>query len=300
MLTAKGEDGRRISVINNDGSKNTKAFCPCCGKSMVAKAGEVRIPHWAHCKAERCDEWWEPETEWHVEWRNRFLNVEGAVAKVEIEHVLEKNGAKHFSDVRINDELSLVLRRARLDENTINNRISFFGDLIWIVQGKVSEYNRLERQLSNKELKKVDGLGRCYKCDNIWYSFFERWGCSRCPVVFDFQSASDGSMADLWIVVPKNGKKRNIVCMSIDAFRDRLVKEGHLFKKSYEEVNAEFDKHKTVVEEQGRREYTPSAIPQSHDSLSATQTFKSYADMVKIYGGNEELAKYWFQKWQQN
>lgn len=88
--------------------------------------------------------------------------------------------------------------------------------------------------------------------------------------------------------------------MSVDAFRDRLVKEGHLFKKSYEEVNAEFDKCKTVVEGQGQREYVPSAIPQSRYSLNEAQNFMSYADMVKMYGGNEELAKYWFQKRQQN
>ena len=300
MLTAKGKDGRRIPVINNDGSKNTTAYCPCCGKSMVAKAGEMRIPHWAHSKAERCDEWWEPETEWHVEWRNRFLDVSEAVSRVEVEHVLEKDGTKHFSDVRINDELSLVLRRARLDENTINARISFFGNLIWIVQGKVSEYNRLKRQLSSKELKKVDGLKNCYKCDNIWYSFFERWSCSRCPIVFDFKSASDGSEADLWIVVPQIGNKRNIVCMSIDEFRDRLIKDGRLFKKSYEEVNAEFDKRKTIVEEQGRRGCTSSVKLQSDALLSKISTSECYADILKMYGGNEELAKYWSQKGQMN
>ncbi len=51
--------------------KGAKGVCPCCGNVLVAKCGEVYIHHWAHKK--KCDDyWWENETEWHRNWKNKF------------------------------------------------------------------------------------------------------------------------------------------------------------------------------------------------------------------------------------
>jgi ssDNA-binding Zn-finger/Zn-ribbon topoisomerase 1 len=46
--------------------------CTGCGGEMVAKCGRVKVWHWAHKGAPPCDPWWENETEWHREWKDRF------------------------------------------------------------------------------------------------------------------------------------------------------------------------------------------------------------------------------------
>lgn len=303
MLTAKGEDGHRISVINGDGSKNTKAFCPCCGKPMVAKAGEIRRPHWAHVKAERCDEWWEQESDWHIDWRKRFLDADKTSVKVDIEHVLDKNGEKHFSDVRIDDRLSLILRRARLDPKAVNERISFFGDLIWMVQGNVSEYHKLERQIDNRELSEVEGLPNCYICERAVDGFCGRWIYSQSIVVFDFRLASSNEDEKLWIVIPGKGWTRNVVCLSIEQFLDRLLKRGRLFEKSVEDVNSVFASRKAALKK-GKNvlggdllhaTVTGDKMPGS-DTIKITHQYKdavSYINTAEVYGGNSALADYW-------
>ena len=156
MFTARDKNGNRIPVIDNDGKKNTVGFCPCCGKSLIPKVGNgVRSPHWAHCHAERCDEWWEPESEWHIKWRTDFSKSNNIIS-VDIENVLEKNNEKHFYDIRIDEKISLILRRARLSSEQLQLRENFFGNMAWIVEAKVSEYNRLRRQLRTLDLQKID------------------------------------------------------------------------------------------------------------------------------------------------
>ena len=48
------------------------AECPACDDAMIAKCGEHRVWHWAHRGAHTCEPWWEPETEWHRDWKNHF------------------------------------------------------------------------------------------------------------------------------------------------------------------------------------------------------------------------------------
>ncbi len=76
----------------------------------MARVGEVRRPHWAHESGERCDEWWEEESDWRDGWLQLFSQSPNA----DIENVLEKNGEKHFYDVRFGDSLVAVFRRTRL------------------------------------------------------------------------------------------------------------------------------------------------------------------------------------------
>ena len=247
MLTARAADGKRIPAANDDGSKNTAAWCPCCGKPMVARVGTERRPHWAHKSAERCDEWWEVESDWHIEWRKRFLDAAKPNVKIEVEHVLEKDGGRHFSDVRIDDRLSIILRRARMDDAMKSERLAFFGDLIWLVQAKKSEYNRLIRQQEESELLPVVGLKACNVCASADKSFFSSWKNARCLVVFDFRLASGWDSEKLRVVVPGGGLSRNIVCLGVDDFVERIVTTGSLFRKTNEEVNAEFYKRRRLA-----------------------------------------------------
>lgn len=50
----------------------TTAVCSLCFKNVISKCGEVNVWHWAHTKLESCDKWYEPETKWHKDWKNKF------------------------------------------------------------------------------------------------------------------------------------------------------------------------------------------------------------------------------------
>lgn len=68
--------------------------CPACGAAMIPKCGERRVWHWAHRGERHCDHWWEPETEWHVAWKNRFP------AEWQEISCPAENGEKHIADVK--------------------------------------------------------------------------------------------------------------------------------------------------------------------------------------------------------
>ena len=46
--------------------------CRICGADMTARCGKIKVWHWAHKGKRICDSYWEKETEWHREWKNRF------------------------------------------------------------------------------------------------------------------------------------------------------------------------------------------------------------------------------------
>lgn len=48
-----------------------RAFCPCCNCVLVAKCGSIVSWHWAHMTKD-CDPWYEPESEWHIHWKQKF------------------------------------------------------------------------------------------------------------------------------------------------------------------------------------------------------------------------------------
>jgi competence protein CoiA len=64
-----------------------QAECPHCHEHVIPKCGEIKIWHWAH-KA-KCIYHTEPETEWHLQWKELALKHE---AKVEVrfdEHIAD-------------------------------------------------------------------------------------------------------------------------------------------------------------------------------------------------------------------
>mgnify|MGYP000568136416 CR=1 FL=1 len=92
----------RLNDNRMEATKGAKGVCPCCGNDLGAKCGEVYIHHWAHKK--KCDDyWWENETEWHRNWKNKF--------PIEWQEVIHKDesGEKHIADVKTDIHLFIYL-----------------------------------------------------------------------------------------------------------------------------------------------------------------------------------------------
>jgi competence protein CoiA len=63
------------AILNKEKIKaapKMKAKCTCCDKDVISKCGVTNVWHWAHQNLQDCDNWHEPETKWHKDWKEHF------------------------------------------------------------------------------------------------------------------------------------------------------------------------------------------------------------------------------------
>lgn len=120
------------AILNNDKVEATPksyAKCPLCGMEVFSKCGEINIWHWSHKKHESCDNWYEPETQWHKNWKDVF-------GKDRIEIVLKKDGKKHFADIYTEDNIVIELQNSPIQKHVIRERENFYGEkMLWLING---------------------------------------------------------------------------------------------------------------------------------------------------------------------
>ena len=104
--------------------------CPGCGAAMIAKCGQLRVWHWAHRGTRTCDPWWEPETEWHRNWKNKFPEI-----WQEIIHRSE-TGEKHIADVKTGSGMVLEFQHSNLHHDERVSRENFYPKMVWVVNGR--------------------------------------------------------------------------------------------------------------------------------------------------------------------
>lgn len=107
-----------------------KGCCPMCGAEMIAKCGPRVLHHWAHKGKRNCDPWWENETDWHREWKGYFPeNCR------EIHHQAE-DGEIHRADVMTPTGIYVEFQHSSMPEAERKAREAFYGNLLWIVDGR--------------------------------------------------------------------------------------------------------------------------------------------------------------------
>lgn len=123
----------RFALVENQKQEPTpklRGTCAHCGAEMIAKCGRVKVWHWAHKTREVCDPWWENETEWHRAWKNRF-----PVEWQEISHIDPNSGERHIADVKTRHGLVVEFQNSPMSLEELSSRESFYGNMIWIVNG---------------------------------------------------------------------------------------------------------------------------------------------------------------------
>lgn len=108
-------DGRRITA-----APHLEAVCPQCHKAVKPKCGAIVSWHWAHL-ANDCDPWAEPESEWHINWKNVFPSDWQEVVI----------GA-HRADVKT-PRIVVEFQSSSISQGTIIERESHYGDMVWVV-----------------------------------------------------------------------------------------------------------------------------------------------------------------------
>lgn len=103
----------RFALINNnriEAQPQLQGLCCCCSKPVIAKCGTRKIWHWAHKSKTDCDNWWEPETEWHRLWKNNYPSHWQEMPLLD-----ERKDEKHIADIRTIHNLVIEFQHSHID-----------------------------------------------------------------------------------------------------------------------------------------------------------------------------------------
>lgn len=118
-----------VNQIKIAAQPGLKGKCPHCRAEVISKCGSKKIWHWAHLAVESCDPWFEPETQWHRDWKSAF-------GKNFSEIRVEKVGKYHIADVINESGIVFEFQNSPISPETIKAREDFYGErMIWVVNG---------------------------------------------------------------------------------------------------------------------------------------------------------------------
>ena len=183
-----------LYALNNHEEKiqaqpKQKAICPFCKSPVVAKCGRIKIWHWAHESKTQCDDWYEPETEWHLAWKSMFPA-----------ECVEVNLGAHRADIVNKNGVIIELQHSTLSADEIQDRESFYGEeLIWLLDGTVFAKRFW---IGEVEQKDVIDTGNTFKKGRIavgeekpdenskfrWKNLRKSWNFARNSIFIDFGS----------------------------------------------------------------------------------------------------------------
>ena len=131
-----------VNGVKTEALPKLIGICPCCGGETVAKCGRFKIHHWAHKDKTTCDPWWENESEWHRGWKSYF--------SVECQEVVFKsaNGERHIADVYTPNHWVIEVQSYSIDDQEARAREAFYGQMVWIINGSKSEFDKTYFNLS--------------------------------------------------------------------------------------------------------------------------------------------------------
>ena len=199
----------RFALSNNERIEPTKGaqgVCPSCGSELVAKCGEIKVHYWSHKK--KCDDhWWENETEWHRNWKNKFPK--------DWQEVIHKDesGEKHIADVITSSGWTIEFQHSVIAREERDSRDYFYNKLIWVVDGTrrptdIKQFQNLMDEaefVSNEPFILINNLPEDYR-------LIQEWSDCSSLVLFDFGKSEvsyrDGysSNKDLWLIFPSSNK----------------------------------------------------------------------------------------------
>lgn len=162
--------------------KGRHGICPACNAVVIAKCGEFNVHHWAHKNLKHCDSWWERETEWHKEWKDKFPQECQEV-------VLQDTSSleKHIADVLTTQNNVIEFQHSPIRPEEVEARERFYMQsnrkMVWVVDGNTG-LNRQHFNLfrPNVEYLEEDVLFKWYSRSRL----FEKWKSSKAYVLFDF------------------------------------------------------------------------------------------------------------------
>lgn len=221
----------RYALIDNyrvEAQPKLHGLCPNCFQPVVAKCGKHKIWHWAHRSITSCDSWWEPETEWHRNWKNNYpANWQ------EISLLDKRTGEKHISDVLTTHDLTIEFQHSAINPEERISREKFYKNMVWIVDGTrlKRDYPRFlkgrKNSFENTIFHKTDNP-YIFRVDLIDWCLPSAWLESSVPVIFDFLGLGtlddeEGLRIPLYCLFPQVGQYARIAEISRKAFINSTI-----------------------------------------------------------------------------
>lgn len=154
----------KYALVNNmreEATKNQVGDCPLCKSPVRAYCGEFMAHHWKHINLD-CDTWNEPETEWHRNWKNKFIEDWQEIVKFDA-----LSNEKHIADI-YNPHIDLVIefQNSPISNEEIKSREEFYKKLIWVLNLKditknLKFYHNFDEgvsEIAQKYCKKWDAI----------------------------------------------------------------------------------------------------------------------------------------------
>ena len=185
-----------VNGIKVEAKPKLKGVCTNCGSEMIAKCGRVKVWHWSHKNNLSCDPWWESETKWHREWKNKF-----PAEWQEISHIDPLTGEKHIADVKNPHGLVVEFQHSPIKDEERCSREDFYGEMVWVVDGTRGALDESYFNMGRSGPIQDDPLA--YQIN--WMGrgkFLHNWGESKVKVYLDFGKEV------LWRLVFFDGSKK--------------------------------------------------------------------------------------------
>ncbi len=188
-----------VNGTRAEAQKGLKGLCPNCQAELSAKCGGRRNNHWAHKGSRNCDPWWEPETEWHRFWKNKY-----DIKWQEVVIFDENTGEKHIADIKTNYGLVLEFQHSHLSLGEQTKREAFYKNMIWVVDGArlKRDYSRFYKTIRNISPTSEGKLLLAEFADEV---FPKNWLTCTSPVVFDFRGNE--------LLVEQDDLRNHIFCL---------------------------------------------------------------------------------------
>ena len=156
-------------------------ICPGCANELLARCGEKNAWHWAHKGRRHCDPWWENETDWHRDWKNRFPSEWQEVP------ARDEAGELHIADTKTPYGLVVEFQHSAIKLEEVRKRTAFYDKLIWVVDGtrRPTDCTQYKRMLSEHRPQRFDGVD----IYDVWYQetrLLKEWGSLGRFIGFDF------------------------------------------------------------------------------------------------------------------
>lgn len=137
----------QFDINRNKPTLKASSLCPNCKEKIIAKCGKVMVWHWAHESLEHCDLWWEPISQWHLDWQS---HVPETLTEVII--------GEHIADIKLTTGKVIEIQHSSLSVETVQERELFYEDMTWIFDGR-----DFEERIDFKEKESKSG--------NTYYKF---------------------------------------------------------------------------------------------------------------------------------
>lgn len=172
--------------------KGEQTICRDCGRILTSVMPAENIKHWRH-KAGDCDNWSEPEGQWHLSWKEHFDFNSREICLID-----ELSGEKHRADILCGlgttKATVLELQHSNISEDERISRELFYSRknrMFWLVHiHSEKAFNEFSFESFIAFSSEIEYSGHKFMV-GTWggrsYQFIEKWKKSTVTVFFDWK-----------------------------------------------------------------------------------------------------------------